>query len=72
VEQKWLQAQRDNTTDPLDSLLAEGFVNTESDGIVMNKAGVIADQKRVKFFNVDFDEMKMNASDSKTMPIRRK
>lgn len=53
---KWLQAQRDNTTDPLDSLLAGGFVDTESDGIVMNKAGAIVGRKRVKFFNVDFDE----------------
>jgi len=61
LEQKWLQAQRENSTAPLDSLLADRFVDTGSDGTVRDKAGAIAGQKTVKFITADFDDMNMSA-----------
>jgi hypothetical protein len=55
------QAQRDNATAPLDSLLADSFVDTGSDGAVRNKAGAIAGQKTVKLITADFDDVKTTA-----------
>ena len=45
LEQKWLQSQKTNDPDLVIPLLADKFVNTESDGKVMNKAESLAEAK---------------------------
>ena len=61
LEQKWLQSQKTNNPDLLAPLLADKFVNTGSDGKVMNKAEVLADAKATKFGSADYDDVKVTA-----------
>jgi hypothetical protein len=45
-EQKWLQGQKTNNPDLIAPLLADKIVDTESDGKVYDKAGLMAMTKR--------------------------
>lgn len=61
LEQKWLQSQKTNNPDLLAPLLADKFVNTGSDGKVMNKAEILADAKATKFDSAAYDDVKVTA-----------
>jgi len=59
LEQQWLKSQQTNDTAPLESLLADGFTNTSSDGKVTNRAEAIAQAKATKYTSVDYLDLKV-------------
>ena len=61
LEQQWLQAQKTNNPDLIAPLLADGFVNTSSDGKVSDKAKSLAEAKATKYDSVDYENLKVAA-----------
>ena len=61
LEQQWLQSQKTNNPDLVAPLLADKFVNTGSDGKVMNKAEALADAKATKYDSADYEDVKVTA-----------
>jgi uncharacterized protein (TIGR02246 family) len=59
LEQQWLQSQKTNNPDLVAPLLADKFVDTGSDGKVMNKAEALATAKATKYDSVDYDSLKV-------------
>ena len=59
LEQQWLKSQQTNNAAPLETLLANGFTNTSSDGSVSNKAESIAQAKATKYTSVDYLDLKV-------------
>jgi ketosteroid isomerase-like protein len=59
LEQQWLKSQQTNNAAPLESLLADGFTNTSSDGKVTNRAESIAQAKATKCASVDYVDLKV-------------
>ena len=59
LEQQWLQSQKTNNPDLVAPLLADKFVDTGSDGKVMNKAEALATAKATKYDSVDYDGLKV-------------
>jgi len=60
LEREWLKTQRTNDPAMLSSLLADGFVNTDIDGKVENKAESIAEAKTTKYSgDVDYLDLKV-------------
>ncbi len=60
LEHEWLKTQRTNDPAMLNTLLADGFVNTDIDGKVENKAESIAEAKSTKYASdVDYLDLKV-------------
>jgi len=59
LEQQWLQSQKTNSSDLLLPLLADKFVETGSDGKVMDKAGALATAKATKYAAAEYDDVKV-------------
>ena len=58
-EQRWLQSQRANDPRVLNLLLADTFVNTGSDGKVVDKAGEIAGATSSKWLTAAYDHVRV-------------
>ena len=61
LEQKWLQGQKTNNPDLIAPLLADKIVDTESDGKVYDKTGLMAMTKAIKYTNAEVEDMKVTA-----------
>jgi len=59
LEQQWLQSQKTNNPDLVAPLLADKFVNTGSDGKVMNKAESLANAKATKYDSAEYEDVKV-------------
>lgn len=59
LEQQWLQSQKTNNSDLLPPLLADKFVETGSDGKVMDKAAALATAKATKFATAEYNDVKV-------------
>src|SRR5229473_1608422 len=59
LEEQWLQSQKTNNPDLVAPLLAEKFVNTGSDGKVMNKAESLANAKATKYDSAEYEDVKV-------------
>jgi ketosteroid isomerase-like protein len=61
LEQKWLQSQQTNNPDLVAPLLADKFVNTNTDGKVTDKSASLAAAKGTKYDSVAYDDLKVTA-----------
>ena len=59
LEQQWLQSQKTNNPDLVAPLLADKFVETSSDGKVMNKAEALAQSKATKYVSAEYQDVKV-------------
>jgi ketosteroid isomerase-like protein len=59
LEEQWLQSQKTNNPDLVAPLLADKFVNTGSDGKVMNKAASLANAKATKYDSAEYEDVKV-------------
>jgi ketosteroid isomerase-like protein len=59
LEGQWLKGQQTNNVSLIEPILAEGFVNTSSDGKVEDRAGAIADAKATKYTSVEYVDLKV-------------
>ena len=59
LEQQWLQSQKTNNPDLVAPLLADKFVETSSDGKVMNKAEALAQAKATKYVSAEYQDVKV-------------
>ena len=59
LEQQWLKAQRASNPDLLAPLLADKFVETDTDGKVMDKAATLADTKATKWNSAEYSHVKV-------------
>jgi ketosteroid isomerase-like protein len=59
LEEQWLQSQKTNNPDLVAPLLADNFVNTGSDGKVMNKAETLADARATKYASAEYEDLKV-------------
>jgi ketosteroid isomerase-like protein len=59
LEQKWLQGQKTNNPDLIAPLLADKIVDTESDGKVYDKAGLMAMTKAIKYTRAEVEDLKV-------------
>lgn len=60
-EQKWLQSQQTNNPDLVAPLLADKFVNTNTDGQVSDKSASLAAAKKTRYDSVAYDDLKVTA-----------
>jgi len=60
LEEQWLQSQKTNNPDLVAPLLADKFVNTGSDGKVMNKAASLANAKATKYDSAEYEDVEGN------------
>jgi uncharacterized protein (TIGR02246 family) len=61
LEQQWLQSQKTNNPDLFAPLLADKFVNTNSDGKVTGKAETLANAKATKYDSAAYEDLKVTA-----------
>src|SRR6201993_5617544 len=59
LEEQWLQSEKTNNPDLVAPLLADKFVNTGSDGKVMNKAEALAQAKATKYVSAEYEDVKV-------------
>jgi hypothetical protein len=59
LEEQWLQSQKTNNPDLVAPLLADKFVDTGSDGKVMNKAEALAQAKATKYVSAEYEGVKV-------------
>jgi ketosteroid isomerase-like protein len=59
LEQQWLQSQKTNNPDLVAPLLADKFVDTGSDGKVMNKAEALAAAKTTNYVSAEYEDVKV-------------
>jgi hypothetical protein len=59
LEEQWLQSQKTNNPDLVAPLLAEKFVDTGSDGKVMNKTEMLAIAKATKYVSAEYEDVKV-------------
>jgi hypothetical protein len=59
LEDQWLQSQKTNNPDLVAPLLADKFVDTGSDGKVMNKAEALATAKATKYVSAEYEDVKV-------------
>lgn len=60
-ERQWLESQKTNNAELLVPLLADKFVNTNSDGKVTNKAQTVADAKTTHWTSVEYENLQVAA-----------
>jgi ketosteroid isomerase-like protein len=53
LEEQWVQSQKTNNPDLIAPHLADGFVNTSSDGKMTSKAEFLAQQKSIKWSSAE-------------------
>ena len=59
LEEQWLKSQQTNSPDLVAPLLADKFVNTQSDGKIMNKAETLANAKATKYVSAEYEDVKV-------------
>jgi ketosteroid isomerase-like protein len=59
LEQKWLEAQKTNNPEILVPLLADKFVETDSEGKVTGKAETLANAKATKYASAEYNDVKV-------------
>lgn len=59
LEQKWLKSQQTNNPDLVAPLLADKFVETTSEGKVIDKAAAMAMSKAMKYTSADYEDVKV-------------
>jgi ketosteroid isomerase-like protein len=59
LEKQWLKGQQTNNVALIEPLLAEGFVNTDSEGKFTDRAETIAQAKATKYTSVDYGDLKV-------------
>lgn len=59
LEEQWLQSQKTNNPDLVAPLLADKFVDTATDGKVMNKAEALATAKATKYVSAEYEDVKV-------------
>ncbi|MBV8050734.1 MAG: nuclear transport factor 2 family protein [Acidobacteriaceae bacterium] len=59
LEQKWLKSQQTNNADLIAPHLAEKFVDTQSDGKVLDKAAMVAVVKKTKYSSAEYEDVKV-------------
>ena len=59
LEKQWLKGQQTNNVALIEPLLADGFVNTDSEGKFQDHAEMIAQAKATKFTSVDYGDLKV-------------
>src|SRR6201990_2310511 len=59
LEQKWLQGQQTNNPDLIAPLLADKIVDTELDGKVQDKAGLMEMTKAIKYKSAEVEDLKV-------------
>ena len=59
LEDQWLQSQKTNNPDLVAPLLADKFVDTGSDGKVMNKTEALATAKATKYASAEYEDVKV-------------
>lgn len=61
LEQQWLKSQQTNDVSLVEPLLADKIVDTEADGKVLDKAGLLASAKATKFSSAEYHDVKVTA-----------
>ena len=59
LEKKWLESQQTNNPDLIAPLLADKFVDTQSDGQVIDKTQAMAMAKAMKYTSADYEDVKV-------------
>jgi uncharacterized protein (TIGR02246 family) len=59
LEEKWLQGQKTNNADVIAPLLADKFVETTSDGKVIDKTVAMAMAKAMKYTSIENEDVKV-------------
>ena len=60
LEETWLQSEKTNNTDLLLPIIADGIVDTTTEGVLLTgKAAVIADAKAVKWSHAEYKNMQV-------------
>jgi len=59
LEQKWLKSQQTNDPDLIAPDLADKFIETESDGKVIDKAEAIRESKAMKYTKAENEDVKV-------------
>jgi ketosteroid isomerase-like protein len=60
LEQQWLKAQQTSNPDLLAPLLADGFIETSSNGKLMGKAEALAGTKAAKYESAEYGDVKVS------------
>ena len=61
LENQWMQSQKTNNPDLVAPLLADKFVETSSDGKIVNRAASLDTAKATKYSSVEYEDMKVTA-----------
>jgi hypothetical protein len=59
LEQQWLQSQKTNNPELFAPLLADKFVNTNSEGKVSGKAETLANAKAIKYDSAQYENLRV-------------
>jgi ketosteroid isomerase-like protein len=59
LENQWLQSQKTNNPDLVAPLLADKFINTDTDGKVTSKVEMLATAKTTKYDSVEYEDVKV-------------
>ena len=59
LEQKWQKSQQTNNADLIAPHLAEKFVETQSDGKVLDKAAAVAIARKTKYSSAEYEDVKV-------------
>jgi ketosteroid isomerase-like protein len=59
LENQWLQAQKTNDPKLLEPLLADKFVSTDTDGSMLDKAGLLADSKSRHYSSAENESVRV-------------
>src|ERR1700730_1914121 len=59
LQQQWLQPQKANNPDLVAPILADKFINTNSDGKVTSKSEMLAKAKSDKYENPAYEDLKV-------------
>jgi ketosteroid isomerase-like protein len=61
LEQQWLKSQQTNDVALVEPLLADKFVETSSDGKVMDRSAALATAKAMKYSSAEYSDVKVTA-----------
>jgi ketosteroid isomerase-like protein len=61
AEEQWTQSERTNNVDLLAPLLADKFIDIDTDGTISSRAKFLADSKATKFTSVDIQDFHITA-----------
>jgi hypothetical protein len=59
LEQKWLKSQQTNNADLIAPHLSDKFVDTQSDGKVLDKAAAVATAQKTKYTSAEYEDLKV-------------